>query len=241
MERQLKTALPEQPAESSAAGRSSSYAETQVFTGLDKISSVVERELARSSSSASSTSAPSAYAAPPSPVAPPVPASSSAAVATEEDDAESLESYLGKFMERMVGSKPGSAHGSTAGGNAGTATVPVAPTEPESVKITVPRELLPAPERREQMAALRELANQNAHNAIVLHACRGLKVEARVKFVAAMATSLFSCGLAAVALLEGSYLAQIGSAVTGAAGLMLACRFFRLCREHQLRSAEFQE
>ncbi len=221
MERQLKTASPEQPAESPSPSRSAgSYAETQVFTGLDKLSGVVERELARSSSSAASSNP-----------------AQSAATTTEEEDAESLEAYLGKFMERMTGNKPAA----TPGSSSGTATVPYAPPEPESVKITVPREILPAPERREQMAALRELANQNANNAIVLHACRELKVEARVKFVAAMATSVFSCALAAVAIIDGSYWARIGSAVAGAAALMLACRFFRLCREHRQRSGEFQD
>lgn len=224
MERPLKTAPAELPAGSSNSSHTAgSYAETQVFTGLDKLSGVVERELARSSSA----STPAALSSP---------SAESAKAAEVDEDAESLESYLGKFMERMTGNK-----GSAPGAASGTATVPYTPPEPESVKITVPRELLPPPERREQMAALRELANRNANNALVLHACRGLKVEARVKFVAAMATSLFSCALAAVAVVEGSYWAQIGSAVAGAAGLMLACRFFRLCREHKLRSAEFQE
>jgi hypothetical protein len=225
MERQLKTAFPEQPAESPASSRSAgSYAETQVLTGLDKLSGVVERELARSSSEGSTTS------------------TQPAAATTEEEDAESLEAYLGKFMERMVGNKPGAGAPGTGGVNSsGTATVPYTPPEPESVKITVPREILPAPERREQMVALRELANQNANNAIVLHACRELKVEARVKFVAAMATSVFSCALAGVAIIDGSYWARIGSAVAGAAALMLACRFFRLCREHRQRSGEFQD
>jgi hypothetical protein len=228
MERPLKTAPTEPPAGSSSSSRTAgSYAETQVFTDLDKLSGVVERELARSSSA---VSPPSAHSSPAAESA----KGAAEVLASEIDDAESLESYLGKFMERMTGNKAPPV-------SPGNATVPYTPSEPESVKITVPRELLPAPERREQMAALRELANQNAHNALVLHACRGLKVEARVKFVAAMATSIFSCALAAVALVEGSYWAQIGSAVAGAAGLMLACRFFRLCREHQLRSAEFQE
>jgi hypothetical protein len=225
MERQVKTALPEQPAESPAPSRSApSYAETQVFTDLDKLSGVVERELARSSSSA-----PSSNSAQP------------AAATTEEEDAESLEAYLGKFMERMVGNKLAATPGSDPGSSSGTATVPYTPPESESTRITVPREILPAPERREQMVALRELANQNANNAIVLHACRELKVEARVKFVAAMATSVFSCALAGVAIIDGSYWARIGSAVAGAAALMLACRFFRLCREHRQRSGEFQD
>lgn len=226
MERQLNTPPTEQPAESPDPSRSAgSYAETQVFTGLDKLSGVVERELARSSSSAGSSKS-----------------EPSAAAATEEEDAESLEAYLGKFMERMVGNKPAvGSPGSATASSSGTATVPYAPTEPESVKLTVPREILPAPERREQMAALRELANQNANNAIVLHACRELKVEARVKFVAAMATSVFSCALAGVAIIDGSYWARIGSAVAGAAALMLACRFFRLCREHRQRSGDFQD
>jgi hypothetical protein len=221
MERPFKTAPTEPPAGSSDSSRAAgSYAETQAFTGLDKINSVVERELARSSASA--------------PAALPLPSAALAKAVEVDEDAESLESYLGKFMERMTGNKAPPA-------SPNNATIPFTATEPESVKITVPRELLPAPERREQMAALRELANQNAHNAIVLHACRELKVEGRVKFVAAMAASIFSCALAAVAIVEPSYWAQIGSAVAGAAGLILACRFFRLCREHKLRSAEFQE
>jgi hypothetical protein len=192
-----------------------SLAETQSFAGLDQISRVVEREQARSSpSSLSSLSSPPAE--------------------TGADDAESLESYLGRFMERMTGNKPQPAAGTSA-------TIPVTPPEPESVRITVPREAMPPPECRQQMAALRELANQNAHNALIRHACGELKVRARSMFLMTAAVSLVSCGTAVVAMAAGSLVAQIGSIVCGALALVLGCRFLRLCREHRRRAAEFEE
>jgi len=195
-----------------SAGRAT---ETAALAGLDQISAVVERELARSSQSAPSAE-------------------------SDGEDAESLESYLGRFMERMTGNKPQPASATSTGPAATQQTAEAIRQAFQSAK-QAPRETLPPPECREQLAALRVLANQNAHNALILHACRGLKVRARVMFVAAVVVSLFSCVLAALAILGNSFWAQIGSAAAGALALVLACRLLRLYREHRCRAAEFRE
>jgi hypothetical protein len=225
MNRELKTAPQagtEQPSESPSAragtaqdtillptgNRAAGGAVTEALRDLEDVAAVVERELARSAQEASSED-------------------------TEQSDAESLESYLGRFMERMTGKKPGEA------ASTNTETIPLPPSVTEVMEFQ-PREPSPPPERREQLTALRELANQNARNAVILHSCRSLRGKARLVFVAAAGLSLISSGLAAVTLVQPSSGAQVASFFTCGLALILSCGFFGLCRRLGQRAAAIQ-
>lgn len=147
----------------------------------------------------------------------------------ERTDEEALQAYLNQFMERMTGKKAETPP-ELALTSAWPASAPVqavqAPAETAS-----PREPSRPPECRDQLAAMRELANKNARDAVAEHACRGLSSKIRMTFLGAAVVSVFSSCLAVLALQESHHWAVGAAGATFAVGLLLACRLYGLCQK----------
>ena len=155
----------------------------------------------------------------------PVPEAATAALESEETGEESLQAYLDRFMERTIGKKSDSTSEPAELPLPGTAVLP-------EVKVTQPpREPVRPPECRDQIAAMRAVANENAQKAVAQHASRNLSGQASSAFMAAAAVSLLSTILAAASLwvhLPGAIPAAL---ISGTLGLVLSCRFFGFCRQ----------
>ena len=144
----------------------------------------------------------------------------------EQTDEEALQTYLNQFMERMTGKKaePTPELAST------SPWVASAPVQPPTEK-TTPREPSRPPECRDQLTAMRELANQNARGAVAEHACRDLSSKICMAFLGAATVSFISSCLAVTALRMGQPWAIGGCGATFAVALLLTCRFFGLCQK----------
>jgi hypothetical protein len=216
MNRPLKPALPEKPAEplhnEPAPAEDRAHA---LLADLERVTSVVKHELARSAPAGSS-------------------ASEATQQASEQADVESLESYLDRFMERMTGKKPATA------ALAETQPIPRTPQVTEIIPPPPPREPAAAPERREQLTALRQVANQNARNAVILHDCQGLMVQTRALLAGACGASCLSSGLAILALVGNSSWARLSAVVTCVLAVVLSCWFFGLYRRLRGRAGQLQ-
>lgn len=191
--------------EQMARGEPGRPRENAALQGLEKLSAVVAHELSPSASPAES--APSA-----------IPDGS-----PDESDAESLQSHLDRFLERMTGKSRTS--------ETESATVVFErPTAVTQVAERAPREPSAPPERRDQLAALRELANQTARDAVVLHICRMLVSRSRKILLAALAATLVSSGLALAAIASHHPWAKHSALLTGGLAFVLSCWFFGSCR-----------
>jgi hypothetical protein len=183
-----------------ARGESSRPSDGAALQGLEKLSATVAQEL--------------------SPPAKPV---GSETVENPSDESESLQSHLDRFLERMTGkSRPAESKSATEVEERTAAVTPVIER--------APREPAAAPERRDQMAALRELANQSARDAVVLHVCRMLVSRSRKILFAALAATLVSSAFAAGAIVFQLPGAKHGALLTGGIALVLSCWFYGSCR-----------
>jgi hypothetical protein len=211
-----------------ARGEPGQPSDASTLEGIDKLSAVVARELspatARDYSPATARDHLPATARDLSPSEQPaVPAHSESPAGPTEPEAESLQSHLDRFLERMTGKA--------------RVAEPQSPTlvdeRPAAVTQVIeraPREPSCAPERRDQMAALRELANQTARDAVVLHLCRMLVSRSRKILFAALGATLVSNGLAAVAIACQFPGAKQGALLTAGLAVVLSCWFFGSCR-----------
>jgi hypothetical protein len=206
-----------------ARGESGRPSEQSTLQGLDKLSAVVARELsppaARDQSPGTTPVTPRELAPSEKPADPPQAESPADA---GEPEAESLQSHLDRFLERMTGKArvPESQ----------SPTLVERPAAVTQVIERAPREPSSAPERRDQLAALRELANQTARDAVVLHLCRMLVSRSRKILFAALGATLVSSGLAAVAIACQLPGAKHGALLTGGLAVVLSCWFFGSCR-----------
>lgn len=122
---------------------------------------------------------------------------------------ESLQSYLDQFMERLTGKKNEPAPSPRPEPAETLASFPV-PFQTPAEDLPEPRELARPPECREQLSAMRELANENARSAVALRVSLNLLHKTRRAFQIAAAISICSSALAVVAI------------VTSAPGMLLA-------------------
>ena len=148
------------------------------------------------------------------------------ASSAEHTEEEALQAYLNQFMERMTGKKAETPHNLVS-----TTPLPASAPVQSPAETTSPREPSRPPECRDQLAAMRMLANENARDAVAEHACRDLTNKIRMAFLSAATVSVFSSCLAAIVLREGQQWAVGGAGATFAVALLLACRFFGLCQK----------
>ncbi len=146
---------------------------------------------------------------------------------------ESLQSYLDRFMERVTGKKPDPVEPLAA-------LRPVPPPRPAAAPVAAPieerraspqqpREPARPPERRETLAAMRDLANQNARSAMATHEGRHHWATMRMTFLTTLAASAIS-SICAVGSLVADAPGTAESAVcAGMIALLMACRFFLQC------------
>lgn len=185
-----------------ARGESGPKSADTAIQGLEKLSAVVAKELSPSEKSVEPATAKGG---------------------SDEVEAESLQSHLDRFLERMTGkSRAPEADCPT--------LVDERPAAATQVIERIPREPSAAPERRDQMAALRELANQTARDAVVLHVCRMLISRSRKILFAALAATIVSSGLAAVAIACQLPSVKHAALASGGLALVLSCWFFGSCR-----------
>jgi hypothetical protein len=185
-----------------ARGEPGRPSDESALEGLEKLSAVVDKECAPPEQSAESAQAESP---------------------ADEPEAESLQSHLDRFLERMTGK-------TRVAESQSPTVVDERPAAMTQVIERAPREPSFAPERRDQMAALRELANQTARDAVVLHMCRLLVSRSRKILFAALGATLVSSGLAAVAIACQFPGAKQGALLTGGLAVVLSCWFFGSCR-----------
>jgi hypothetical protein len=232
MNSQSKPAAPAKSAQSLQSERAAAVDDRAhaLLADLERVTNVVKHELAR-----------------------PMPGAAEAAKQEAEQvaDCESLETYLERFMERMTGKKaaapPAHEPSSPAATLAAMAATQPLPRTPQVTEVIPspplpppPREPAPAPERREQLTALRQVANQNARNAVILHDCQALMIQSRALLAAALGASCLSSGLAIVALVGQSSGARVAAVVTCLLGLVLSCGFCGLYRRLRGRVGELQ-
>jgi hypothetical protein len=144
----------------------------------------------------------------------------------ERTDEEALQAYLNQFMERMTGKKT-ETRPELALTSAWPANKPIEAVQ-KPVETASPREPSRPPECRDQLAAMRELANKNARDAVAEHACRDLSSKISMAFLGAAVVSVLSSCLAVLALQESQHWAVGGAGATFAVALLLACRFYGL-------------
>jgi hypothetical protein len=231
MNSQSKSAAPAKSAQSLQSERAAAVDDRAhaLLADLERVTNVVKHELAR-----------------------PMPGAAEAAKQEAEQvaDCESLEAYLERFMERMTGKKaaapPAAEPSSPAATLAAMAATQPLPRTPQVTEVmppappAPPREPAPAPERREQLTALRQVANQNARNAVILHDCQALMIQSRALLAGALGVSCLSSGLAMVALVGHSSGARVAAVVTCLLGLVLSCGFCGLYRRLRGRVGELQ-
>ena len=185
---------------------------------LDRLTALVEEQLRKSNP---------ARTAPKKTTSPPPTASS---VRAEE---ESLQLYLDRFMERVTGKKPDATPEPAAEPVAAAAPslAPIAPAEPpQPAESPQPREPVRPPECREKMAAMRDVANQNARTAMAVHT-GGQWRKAQTAGLLAVSASFVSSICAATSLIRPVPGAIEVAAAAGLVALFLACRFFLQCRQ----------
>ena len=211
------------PSERAAAVDDRAHA---LLADLERVTSVVKHELAR-----------------------PMPGSAEAAKQEAEQvaDCESLETYLERFMERMTGKKAAeppaptpASPAATLAAMAATQPLPRTPQVTEVIPSAPSREPAPAPERRDQLTALRQVANQNARNAVILHDCQALVSQTRLLFLTAVAVSCLSSGLAILALAGHSAAARQSAIATCLVALVLSCGFCGLYWRLRGRAGQLQ-
>jgi hypothetical protein len=197
----LPPAEPVQPAADSHAVADS---HTEQLRQLEMLSALLDQELRKSDPAAAAANSPQEPAA--------------------NSDEESLQSCLDRFMERVTGKKaeaseptqPMSAPGSIA---APLVAMPVAPP-PQ------PREPARAPECRQTLSAMRDLANENARTAMNQHAGRHMWRRTKAAFLLATAATAISSALAAWNLATAAPGTAESAACTGLIAVYLACRFY---------------
>lgn len=104
------------------------------------------------------------------------------------------------------------------------AVAPLPPPAPSAAPQS--REPVRAPERREQMSAMRDLANENLRTAMNVHAGRHQWRRTKAAFLLATAATMISSGLAIWNLLEAAPGTAESAACTGLIAVYLACRFY---------------
>jgi hypothetical protein len=184
---------------------------------LDRLTALVEEELRKSNPNYRAGSYAPATAPPD-------------AMSPEE---ESLQSYLDRFMERVTGKKP---EPETAPPAEPAVDLPVA-AAPAPAALDAPpfeplqmREPVRAPECRETIRMMRDVANQNARSAVAIHAGLSHWRKTRLTFLAAIAASAVS-SVCAVWHLASAQPGAIESAIcAGILAGLLAGRFFLRCR-----------
>ena len=136
-------------------------------------------------------------------------------------DEECLDSYLQQCMQRLTGKSQKE-----------LPSVPVAPelTVPTSVPAKVVTEHLPtpAPEQRDQLAAMRALANDSARRAMAESSNVLRIVKMRRAYFEAKAASIASTTLAIAFFATHSTIALSSAVLLFGAALWLSYRFFRI-------------
>ena len=107
----------------------------------------------------------------------------------------------------------------------------IASPAPPAAAALPPRESSRPPERREQLAAMRDLANESTRSAFAEHAGRKQWQEAHIAFMTAMAASIFSSLYAVWHMATGAPGAIQSAVCAGLLAALLACRFFLRCRQ----------
>jgi hypothetical protein len=154
---------------------------------------------------------------------------------------ESLQSYLDRFMERVTGKRPDPPPAAeepapeAEPAPAADSTPEAAADAPAEIPAPPPaapqaREPAKPPECRQSLAAMRDLANENARWAVASHASRNLLRQAQLTMLAAGASSLVSTACAAWHLATGMPGALEGAVCAGILAGLLSCRFFLRCR-----------
>jgi hypothetical protein len=151
-------------------------------------------------------------------------------------DEESLQSYLDRFMERVTGKKPdpveplAALKPSPVARQAST-PIPARSGEPKAPAPQSPQQREPArpPERRETLAAMRDLANENARSAMATHEGRHHWVTMRMTFLTTVAASAISSICAIGSLVAAAPGTTEGAVCAGLIALLMACRFFLQC------------
>lgn len=208
------------PLEWDRIARGESGRPSDALEGLEKLSAVVNRELSPVTAPSHS---PVTAREPALSKQPAEPAQAESPADPAEPEAESLQSHLDRFLERMTGK-------TRVAESQSPTLVNERPAAVTQVVERAAREPSCAPERRDQMAALRELANQTARDAVVLHLCRMLVSRSRKILFAALGATLVSSGLAAVAIACQFPGAKHAALLTGGLAVVLSCWFFGSCR-----------
>jgi len=181
---------------------------------LEKFSALLDEELRKSDPAARTKSTP------------PEPAANA--------DEESLQTYLDRFMERVTGKKAEAPEPTqplpvtrpiAQPASATSATTPVAMPDAKPGP-TQPREPSRAPECRERMAAMRDLANENARSAMNIHAGRHQWRRTKAALILATAATTISSALAVWNLATAAPGTAESAACIGLIAAYLACRFY---------------
>jgi hypothetical protein len=196
------------PTSSRAAGADPPAA--AALAALDRVSQLVDREISQTQTA-------------------PLPLPRSTKSAAESQEEEPLEAYLEQLMQRLINNRAQTTKEYSPAAPARTPSGP-APSAPPA-EPAPPREPTRPPECREQLSAMREVANQSARVAVDQHARRSLSDKSCSAFIAAAAASLLSCGLAAAAVACDLPWAGRAAALAGLAALALTYRFFALRRQ----------
>jgi hypothetical protein len=191
---------------------------------LDRLTALVEEELRKSN--------PAYRAGQYTPAVPPP-------VEAASPEEESLQSYLDRFMERVTGKKPEPEP-------APPAESPKSPVEPSMLALAatpsvdaapaavnalpLAKESMRPPECRQSLAAMRDLANENARSAVAIHAGLSHWRKTRLTFMAAVAASAASSVCAAWHLASAPPGALESAVCAGILAGLLAARFFLRCR-----------
>jgi hypothetical protein len=162
----------------------------------------------------------------------PAPLASSAFSAPSADsEEESLESAVSRYMQRLTGKSPSSAPAASPAASLPTAPYHKPAPPPKEPSPQPLRQPSAAPECRDQIAAMRELANDNARRAMAQSAYVTLIIQSRSLYLTVKALCLLSSAMAVAVLLTGSRSLVSGSALIFVVAVLLACRFFGLSRK----------
>jgi hypothetical protein len=157
----------------------------------------------------------------------------------DSSDEEALEDYMGRFMERLVGKKPEAsraAETATIALKGAAAVSSLQQSPPAPAPVAAPREPSKPPECIDQLALLREVANQSARHAIAEHDRGHVARRVRYVWMASVGCSLFSSSLAAMSLLAGLRFGVELAVITSAIAWCLAGGFFLMYRQLPKRS-----
>ena len=152
----------------------------------------------------------------------------SAAPQSPEDE-ECLESYLQRYMQQLTGK---SAEKSVDKQSSQSSLAVTSVVEPAAEPITTtPRLPVQAPEDRQRITEMRELANDSARRAMAESSQIQLIVRTRTTYLAAKALSLVSSTLALAYLPTRSTVALTSATAFFGIACLLAIRFLGLCRK----------